>query len=142
MKSCVFCSIVKGDAPAYKVYEDKFSMAILDINPFSEGHCLIISKRHVCWWYELTEEETHSLFNVARLVANKLKCAFNPDFVCMYARGKRIPHVHIFLVPTFENDPLDRFFNALEKFQESSQSLAELKTQKSLEEAVSLLIKK
>lgn len=44
----------------------------------------------------------------------------------MYARGRRIPHTHIFLVPTYKWDVLDRFFNPLELFQESPQDLAAL----------------
>ena len=53
--------------------------------------------------------------------------AMSPDFVCIYARGRRIPHAHIFLVPTYKGDPLDRFFNALEGFQESPVELAALR---------------
>lgn len=138
-ESCVFCDIVEGKASVQKIYEDDLSMAILDINPFSKGHCLVISKRHVPWWHDLTKEENASLFNVARIVAGKIMKGFNPDFVCMYARGRRIPHVHIFLVPTYSGDLLDRFFNALEMFQESPQDLARLKDKKSMEETADIL---
>jgi histidine triad (HIT) family protein len=55
-----------------------------------------------------------------------------PDFVCMYARGRRIPHTHIFLVPTYRGDVLDRFFNALELFQESPEELAALREKNSM----------
>ena len=57
----------------------------------------------------------------------------------MYARGRRIPHTHIFLVPTFGGDLLDRFFNALEKAQEAPKDLARLLGKKSLEETAALL---
>jgi histidine triad (HIT) family protein len=40
MINCVFCSMVEGEAPSYKIAEDALSFAILDINPFSKGHCL------------------------------------------------------------------------------------------------------
>jgi histidine triad (HIT) family protein len=136
---CIFCEIVAGKAEAYKVYEDELSLGILDINPFSRGHCLVISKRHVPWWHDLTEEETKSLFSVSRIIVRKLKKALNPDFVCMYARGKRIPHTHIFLVPTFGGDLLDRFFNALEKAQEAPKDLAHLLGKQSMEETAALL---
>ena len=62
---CIFCAIAADRAPAHRVFEDDLSYAILDINPFSQGHCLVIPKRHVSWWHELTEDETTSLFNVA-----------------------------------------------------------------------------
>ncbi len=138
-KGCIFCRIVKGNAEAHRIYEDDLSMAILDINPLSEGHCLVIPKRHVPWWHDLTPEETESLFRAAKIVANKIMKAFEPDFVCMYARGRRIPHTHIFLVPTYKGDPLDRFFNALEGFQESPMILAGLAEEASMKEAAKKL---
>jgi len=136
---CVFCDIVEGRGEAYRIYEDDLSLGILDTNPFTPVHCLVISKRHVPWWHDLTEQETESLFSVARLIAQKIMKAFHPDFVCMYARGRRIPHTHIFLVPTFGGDLLDRFFNALERFQESPADLARLKESPSMEEAANRL---
>lgn len=67
--SCVFCKILEGTAPAYKIHEDEDSLAILDINPYSKGHCLVISKRHVPWWHDLNEKETESVFRTARIVS-------------------------------------------------------------------------
>jgi len=136
---CIFCDIINGIAPGSKIYEDELSLAILDINPFSKGHCLVIPKRHVPWWHELTAEENASLFKVAQIVAEKMMAALKPDFVCMYARGRRIPHTHIFLVPTYQGDVLDRFFNALELFQESPPMLTALRDEKSMEEVAKRL---
>ncbi len=137
--SCVFCKIVAGQAEAYRIYEDELSLAILDINPFSRGHCLVIPRRHVPWWHDLTLEEVESLFSVARTVADKIMKAYSSDFVAMYARGRRIPHTHIFLVPTYEGDPLDRFFNALEGFQEAPPALMNLREKSSMQETAERL---
>ncbi len=136
---CVFCDIVAGKAKAYKIYEDELSICILDIHPYTKGHCLVLSKRHIPWWHELTDEENASLFKVAKIVSNKMMSTFNPDFIFLYARGRRIPHTHLFLIPTYSGDVLDRFFNALENFQESPQMLAKLKEPAEMEEAVRLL---
>ena len=136
---CIFCDIIEGKADAYKVYEEDLSLCILDIHPYTKGHCLVIPKRHVTWWHELNVEETESLFRVARICANKLMKALSPDFVFMYARGRRIPHTHIFLIPTFKDDVLDRFFHALEKFQESPEALARLKERDRMIGAMELL---
>ena len=136
---CVFCDIVAGKSPAYKIYEDELSMCILDIHPYTKGHCLVISKRHVPWWHELTDEENARLFKVAKTVSNKMMATFKPDFIFLYARGRRIPHTHLFLIPTYSGDFLDRFFNALENFQEAPQMLAKLKDRPEMEEAVRLL---
>jgi histidine triad (HIT) family protein len=138
-QNCIFCDIVEGKAEAYRVYEDERSLGILDTNPFAQGHCLVISKRHIPWWHDLSEEETESLFSVARVIAQKIMKAFKTEFVFMYARGRRIPHTHIFLVPTFGGDLLDRFFNTLERFQESPEALARLREQSSMQEAADRL---
>jgi histidine triad (HIT) family protein len=137
--SCIFCRIAVGETNAHIVHEDELSMAILDINPLAKGHCLVIPKRHVPWWHDLTEEETSSLFSTARIVARKIMQAFSPDFVCMYARGRRIRHTHIFLVPTYKGDPLDRFFNALEGFQEAPPELMGLRGNQCMDETAETL---
>ncbi len=124
---CAFCKIVAGRAPAHVVDEDDLALALLDINPFTEGHCLVIAKRHVPWWHELTDEETASIFLMAKHVAQRLGTVFSPEFVSLFARGRRIPHTHVFLVPTTRGDVLDGFFNALERLQESSRALVALK---------------
>jgi len=140
-KNCVFCEIARGRGEAHIIHEDELSLGLLDINPLAQGHCLIIPKRHVPWWHDLTEEESERLFKVARVVAGKIMQTFHPDFVCMYARGRRIPHTHIFLVPTSQGDPLDRFFNALEGFQEAPDQLTRLKQEDQLKETADQLRK-
>ena len=136
---CIFCEIVAGRAAAHRICEDELSLCLLDINPLAEGHCLVIPKRHVPWWHELSEAETASLFNLARIAADKIMQTFRPDFVCLYARGRRIPHTHIFLVPTYGGDLLDRFFNTLERVQESPQDLVRLKSGEALAAAAAKL---
>lgn len=104
-----------------------------------KGHCLVIPKRHVTWWHELTGEENASLFKIAKVVANRMMDKFNPDFIFLWARGTRISHTHLFVVPTNNGDVLDQFFNALENFQESPQKLAKLKEPEAMKEAARLL---
>ena len=68
-------------------------------------------------------------------MARNLKKAFDPEFVSLHARGRRIPHTHVFLVPTSRGDVLDRFFGGLEKVQEKSEDLAPLREHASREQA-------
>jgi histidine triad (HIT) family protein len=140
-KNCVFCDIVAEKAPAHIIDQDDLSMCILDIHPYTKGHCLVISKRHVPWWHELTDEENASLFKLSKTVANRMMDKFNPDFVFLYARGRRIPHTHLFLIPTYSGDVLEQFFNVLENFQESPQMLAKLKEPAAMAEALQILRK-
>ena len=126
-ETCVFCDIAEGRAPAYIVAENELAFAFLDIQPLAQGHCLVIPRRHVQWWDALTEEESDAVFRLARLTAGKIREALNPELVTMYVRGRRVPHAHVFLVPTFKDDPMDRLFNALEGFQEQASALAALR---------------
>jgi histidine triad (HIT) family protein len=137
--SCVFCDIVAGKAKSYTVCEDELTLCILDIHPYTKGHCLVISKRHVPWWHELSDEENASLFKMAKKVSKRMMDTLKPDFIFLYARGRRIPHTHVFLIPTYGGDVLDRFFNALENFQESPERLARLKEPEAMKEALKLL---
>jgi len=132
--TCIFCDIIAGRAPAHIIHEDSLSLCLLDINPYTKGHCLVIPKRHVPWWHDLTEEETNSLFSVARIVSQKIMEVYRPDFVSLFARGRRIPHTHIFLIPTFGDDMIDRFFNALERFQEAPPELMKLRDKATMED--------
>ena len=124
--NCIFCWILAGKAPGYIVHANEQAVALLDINPLARGHCLVVPRRHVPWWHDLTPEETDGLFRMARETAERIMKAFEPEFVSMYARGRRIPHTHIFLVPTNRGEPFDRYFNALEGFQEAAGALARL----------------
>ena len=137
--SCVFCEIAAGRVPARITHEDGLSICLLDINPLSRGHCLVIPRRHVPWWHDLTSEETESLFALARTVAGRMMVAFRPDFVCTYARGRRIPHTHLFLVPTWRGDVVDRVFNALEGVQESAGELVSLRDPAEMDDVMELL---
>jgi histidine triad (HIT) family protein len=64
---------------------------------------------------------------------------FKPELVTLYARGRRIPHTHLFLVPTYRGDLLDRYFNALEKFQETPPELVRLREPTAMAETARLL---
>ena len=61
---CIFCSIVNGDIPSYKIYEDEYVIAILDISQTTKGHTIIISKDHVKNIYEMKEDMASHVFKV------------------------------------------------------------------------------
>ena len=138
---CVFCQIACGEAPAFVVDENELAFALLDIQPLSEGHCLVVPRRHVPWWDDLRDDEADAIFRLAHATAGRIRRAYRPDCVTMYARGRRVPHTHIFLVPTFAGDPLDRVFNALEGFQEQATGLAALRGAEEICEACERLRK-
>ena len=71
------------------------------------------SQKHVAWFYDLEDEEAGQLFISAKIIARKLKRAFNPEFVTVIIRGQRIPHAHIILQPSGEGDPTDNWLTTM-----------------------------
>ena len=71
--SCLFCSIIQGQIPSYKIDENKDSIAILEINPLSKGHSLILPKKHI-----ETEKIPSACFKLAKNLAKKIKSKFSP----------------------------------------------------------------
>ena len=133
--SCVFCEIVAGRAPAHRVGENARAVAILDLHPWSQGHTLVLSKRHVPFWHQLTSREAADVFELTHQVGRRLSRAFDPEFIWLMARGRRIPHTHVFVVPTHPGDLLDRHFTGLENVQERSEELAPLREHRSRADA-------
>jgi histidine triad (HIT) family protein len=112
MEKCVFCEIIKGNLPAFKIYEDNYSIAILDINPRSKGMSLIIPRKH----YENFSDDfelSDKCFKAAMLVANKIKKVLNPLFVAISTFPSEVKHFHFRIypfykeqLPLFEGNPL------------------------------------
>lgn len=102
MENCIFCKIVQGKAPCYKIFEDKKFFAFLDINPRNPGHTLVIPKEHFRWVWDVPYLGEY--FEVVGKVARAIKKAMNTDLVVSFIIGEEIPHAHIHLVPRFAGD--------------------------------------
>lgn len=114
---CIFCQIINGEASSRKLYEDEKAIAILDAVPrFAPGQCLVISKRHVEQFYDLDDDEVAQLFKVVKIVARKLKEAFNAKRVCIFTRGGTVPHTHVILFPSSDDSVFDKFIDTLITF--------------------------
>lgn len=99
-ESCIFCKIIAGKIPCYKVYEDDQFLAFLDISPKNKGHTLLIPKTHYRWVWDIQESYAKALNTIAK----KLKKVFNTDRVISFIIGDEVPHAHIHLVPRFDGD--------------------------------------
>ena len=95
----IFSRIVAGKIPSYKVAEDEQFYAILDINPLAKGHTLVIPKREVDYFFDLTDEEIGAMQIFAKKVATAIKRAFPCIKVGQAVLGLEVPHAHIHLVP-------------------------------------------
>ena len=115
MKDCIFCKIIKGEIPSKTIYEDKKIQIIMNINPNTNGHLLVIPKEHMENLLDTPNELiTHSLDIIREkiypLLKKKLKCkgltlAQNNEL------GQEIKHYHIHLIPRYENDNADFQYN-------------------------------
>ncbi len=108
---CIFCKILEGEIPSYKIYEDDYVFAFLDITQGTKGHTLVIPKDHVKNVYDLTEEMAQNIFKVVPKIARALKVAFNPIGINIVSNNEKplqsVFHFHIHLVPRYENDGME-----------------------------------
>lgn len=102
MDDCIFCKIVKGEIPCYKIYEDDNFFAFLDIRPLNPGHTLLIPKKHIQWVDDY--EPFCKYWETARKLSRVIKKALNPIVVSYVVFGLGVPHAHIHLIPKFEGD--------------------------------------
>ena len=114
MDNCIFCKIVAGEIPAYKVYEDENFLAFLDIHPQSPGHTQIIPKKHFRWVWQVPNAGEY--FEVACKIALAQQKTFNTDFILSKIVGDEIEHAHIWIYPNNKvpGDKMD-FENNLKK---------------------------
>ncbi len=105
---CVFCKIVAGEIPAYRLYEDDDVLAFLDITQGTKGHTLLIPKKHVNNVYEMDEALARTLFAKVPMLARALKKAFNPIGLNVVNNNDQplqsVYHIHLHLIPRYEND--------------------------------------
>ena len=104
MEDCIFCKIVKGEIPSFKVYEDDRVFAFEDINPISEGHTLVIPKKHAQDLWEIPGEDLAAIHLASQKIMHAIKTALNPVGVaCLQLNGRGVNqvvmHYHLHLVP-------------------------------------------
>lgn len=107
MENCVFCKIVKGELPCYKIWENERFLAFLDINPVSPGHTVLIPKKHVDYIFDLEEPLYLEMFKIAKELSKALKQAVGSKKVGLAVEGIFIPHAHIHLIPVNKGNDLN-----------------------------------
>ncbi|MCF7923947.1 MAG: HIT family protein [Candidatus Izimaplasma sp.] len=118
---CIFCKIIKGDIPSYKVYEDENVVAFLDISQITKGHTLIVPKKHVKNVYEMDESLASKVFVAVPKIANAIKKTYNPIGLNVINNNEKphqsVDHFHIHLIPRYSDDNFKiNFINRQEQF--------------------------
>lgn len=104
MNECVFCQIVKGASPCYKLHEDDDFIAILNKYPRSYARILIITKQHYNHFWDYPDLGKYMEFS--RYVADKLKRALEADYIFLSVKGIDVSHAHLHLIPYGEKIPV------------------------------------
>ncbi len=107
-KSCPFCTL----PPERIIDSNNLAIVIRDGFPISQGHTLIIPKRHTSSFFDTSDEEKLALFKLLKHTKLKLNQEFHPDSYNIGindgpAAGQTIPHVHIHLIPRYKGDLVD-----------------------------------
>src|SRR3989338_5305815 len=109
---CIFCQIVDNKLPSRKIYEDEDNIAILDINPASPGHALVVPRKHVENIFDVDSIDLRRTIEVVKLIAEKIKKELNTQNFNIIQNNGRIAgqivhHLHFHIVQRFENDRID-----------------------------------
>jgi histidine triad (HIT) family protein len=109
MDDCLFCKIINGEIPSYKVYEDENTFAFLDINPINTGHTLVIPKNHAAKITEASEEDLFALTRALKIVVGGIEDGLGVDNLNVFVNqgadaGQIIPHLHYHIVPRYKDD--------------------------------------
>ena len=106
---CIFCKIANGEIPSKALYEDEMFRVILDVNPATRGHALILPKDHAANLYELPEKAAASVL----VLAKKLALSMHERLMCDglnliqnngEAAGQTVSHFHLHMIPRYVND--------------------------------------
>jgi len=108
---CLFCKIIRGEIPCFKVFEDSNTLAFLDINPIAAGHVLVIPKHHSHDIHETPVEWVGKAFASAKRVAEAVQKTLNPDGInIVQANGpgakQSVFHFHVHVIPRAMDDGL------------------------------------
>jgi len=106
---CIFCKIVKGELPSFKVYEDEDILVILDRFPSNIGECLVITKKHFENLFDLDPALGAKIFELSQRVAVKIKETYNIDGLNLLlnngaSAGQQINHFHMHVIPRYDLD--------------------------------------
>ncbi len=106
---CIFCKLANGEIPTRSIYEDEDFNVILDMNPATKGHALILPKQHADNLYDLPDDVAAKILPLAKKLATKLTGTLKADGFNLVQNnkecaGQTVNHFHLHLIPRYEND--------------------------------------
>ena len=108
---CIFCKIIAGEIPSFKIFEDNETFAFMDINPANEGHALVIPKEHATDVHSVSDSAIAATVKTAKKIAAAVDKTLNPDGLNLLqcngpAAAQSVLHFHMHVLPRREGDDL------------------------------------
>ncbi|MFH0837390.1 MAG: HIT family protein [Candidatus Aenigmatarchaeota archaeon] len=109
---CIFCKIIDNQVASRKIYEDENNIAILDINPASPGHVIVVPKKHTESIFTIDSLDLRRTIEIVKLISEKIKKELKTDNLNIILNngrmaGQIIDHLHIHILPRFPNDRIN-----------------------------------
>jgi len=109
MSDCIFCKIIKGEIPCYKIAENKNAIAFLDVTPYSNGHTLIIPKKHYPNLSSTPEKILNDVMKLTKVVVKKLTKSLKPSGFNYVSNeneiaGQCVFHFHLHVIPKYSKN--------------------------------------
>jgi histidine triad (HIT) family protein len=111
---CIFCKIIAGDIPSHKVYEDDLVLAFFDILPISQGHTIVVPKKHEPDLEGVTDDELKAMALTVKKIGKAVMDGLGVKGYSVFldnksAANQHVPHAHFHVVPRAEGDGLERW---------------------------------
>lgn len=107
MNDCIFCKLIAKELPSYPVYEDEETFAFLDIFGATDGHTMVIPKRHGQTLLEYSEDELKAVMGTVKKVASAIEKAYGTTILSIginHGEPQGVKHLHVHIMPRFEGD--------------------------------------
>lgn len=129
MEDCIFCKIVKGELPSFKLYEDSEIVSFLTIAPINEGHALVVPKEHYKDLFDTPKELLEKIISKSQKISNAIKQTTGCSGINIVqnngkSAGQEIMHYHMHLIPRHEDDGLEQW-HGKEKTPDEIKTVAE-----------------
>jgi histidine triad (HIT) family protein len=111
MEDCIFCKIIKGEIPSVKIFENKNIFVFLDVEPLSEGHCLIVPKKHSQDIFDTDKSVLQEIISVIQDLSEIMKKKLGAEGVNIFNNSGKsaeqgVFHLHFHIVPRYKEDGL------------------------------------
>jgi histidine triad (HIT) family protein len=108
---CLFCKIIAGEIPCFKLFENDETLAFMDINPANEGHALVIPKEHAADVHAVSDAAITATVKTAKKIAAAIDKTLNPDGLNLLqcngpAAAQSVFHFHMHVLPRQDGDEL------------------------------------